>query len=101
MNRPRSRVVVILMLFLALALVAPRVADACQNCRYSPNHWGFCYDLYPTDIGYDSCSTVVVDSFNGTTDCQLSGAGCGSGGYSNPFCEWTDPFTGQCIMNLY
>jgi len=50
--------------------------------------------------GYTRDGNTAV-TFNGTTDCQLSGAGCGPNGYSNPFCEWTDPFTGQCIMNLY
>lgn len=43
----------------------------CEVCKYSPSGWGFCRQ--EARSGSNSCQEVIVDPFNGTTNCLLSG----------------------------
>jgi hypothetical protein len=94
------------LLVFALSLLFAGTAVPCEMCKYSPNGWGFCR---PADLGSgdgsETCTQVVVDTFNGTTDCvekgECHGALEGVGGGVNPDdCWWTDLY-GNCIVNLY
>ena len=56
-----------------VAILVPDIVAVCQQCRYSPNGWGFCRDV-PGSSAYNSSYTVVVDLFDGTTGCEVSGS---------------------------
>ena len=97
---------------MAVALIVlsliPTPADACLNCKYSPHGWGFCRGDF--SWGATDCKEVVVDSFNGTTDCDFplgydcrqggtrigDGGGDGDGGGGGA-CWWTGIY-GNCII---
>jgi hypothetical protein len=88
----------------ALSLVFASTAIPCEICKYSPHNWGFCRPAtLGSGDGWQTCTEVVVDTFNGTTDCNLQGADClgtlggvdGNGGDGG--CWWTD-LNGGCIL---
>lgn len=81
------------------------IAVACWYCDRSPHNWGFCKT--GAMRGHGDCQTVVIDTFNGTTDCKIEewgscgaglgdGSGCGVEGTCDPYylasapCTWTD-----------
>lgn len=100
----RFRVLIVVALAVCLlSLASPPSAQGCEDCRYSPNGWGMC--RYADD-GYKVCRTVVVDSFSGRTDCQISqdqynfctSSSEGGGGGGGGGCAWTDMW-GHCILD--
>ena len=67
-----------LVVIFSLAVLAVSPAFACENCRYSPDGWGFC--RYYQIVGFDSCTDIVIDPFSGKTGCQTTG--------SELSCDW-------------
>ena len=92
----RRVVCVAVLVALALLVGAPAQGLGCWWCQSSPSGWGMCR-IAPGD-GYRDCTTVVVDPFNGTTNCDFgqsdycgdaAGGGGGGGGgewWCAPFC---------------
>jgi hypothetical protein len=83
-----------LVLFFATAVTPSAQAGNCWECRYSTNNFGNCR---LTDDGYANCTRVVVDGFNGRTDCSMSGY-CSSNAGGGGSCWWTDLY-GNCIYS--
>lgn len=88
MKRAFGFVVLVLMVFAAVPVDA-----ACQECRDSPNGWGFCR---MAQDGYTYCKGEVADDFSGRTTCRVWGTcvSSGDGGFDD--CEWTD-INGECV----
>lgn len=84
---------------LTVATIVPHVVLACDVCRYSPDHWGFCRSLPPGNFGWNFCREFIIDTFTGKTDCVLADDSCGlrTVGDSGGECWWTN-LSGQCIL---
>jgi hypothetical protein len=108
MSKFRRRPLLLLISLLTVSVIAPQMILACDTYKYSPDgKFCFCYTLYPTEFGYDSCKVVVYDTFNGNTSCEIGGF-CdpshpynpfddGGGGGESGDCWWTDLY-GDCIL---
>jgi len=105
----KLRGVLVLTLVSVFIVTLPQLGFACTNCRYSPNHWGFCRDNFMGGYNEESCTGKVIDSFSGQTDCDFSDATFGEcnwstsggpGGGGEYDCEWTDLY-GNCIVQYF
>lgn len=78
------------------ALAVPSVVDACPYCKSSPSGWGFC--RYGAYSGFRTCKEIVVDSWSGRTDCELTGY-CSWRGDNDDgdSCGYTDIY-GNCLI---
>jgi hypothetical protein len=104
----RLRRVLVVALASLFIVTLPQLGLACTNCRYSPNHFGFCRDNFMGGYNEENCTVKVVDQFSGTTDCDFSGTfgecnwntSGGPGGGGGDDCWWTD-MNGNCIIEYY
>lgn len=67
-----------LFLVIALQFAFALAANACPQCRYSPNNWGFC--RYGAYAGPYDCKEYVQDPWTGRTNCHTCG-----------YCNWGAP----------
>jgi hypothetical protein len=97
-NLPRILVAALILVF----SLTPPIQSACNECKYSPNNFGFCRDNMSVFSGYLYCTEYVADQWTGRTDCTLESEctkrGDGGGGEGGD-CWWTDIY-GHCIFSF-
>lgn len=97
MRNAIAALMVVVGFFLANPIDAQIWRSYCEECRYSPNRFGFC--RFNQD-GYLFCFEYVADTFSGRTDCDVYNsctAVLADGGGGGRDCWWTDLY-GRCIL---